>query len=179
MADAVVTLVSDAANTGPDVDVSELTVGANTVKRQRIVLADDATAGALMKVLNGAVAPALADDAAVVQLSPNSPITLAKFRDLDDTQQSIKAAAGVLFGLQVLNNQAVDAFIQVFNAAAGVTLGTDEPVLEFRVPGNTQMNVPLPSRGIAFGTGIRVASTTTEMGTTGSDAGVQLFAQYV
>lgn len=38
-------------STGKKIDNSELTVGANTVERQRIVLADDATAAALAAVL--------------------------------------------------------------------------------------------------------------------------------
>jgi hypothetical protein len=177
VADQIVKLVSDTANTGPKVDTSELTVGANTVQRQRLVIADDTTSTAMAKVLDGQTAPALTDDALVVQLSPNSPVTLAKFRNLG-TQQSIKAAAGVLFGLSILNNGVADCYIQVFNAAAGVTLGTEEPVLEYRVGAGQQMNVPIPSRGIAFGTGIRIASTTAEMGSAASAAGVMLFAQY-
>jgi hypothetical protein len=54
VADQVVQLVSDAANTGRKVDCSELVVGANTVERQRIVLSDDSTAAALAKVQNAA-----------------------------------------------------------------------------------------------------------------------------
>jgi hypothetical protein len=179
MADDIVQLVDDSTNTGEKVDVSKLTVGANTVNRQRVNLADPSAAASIMAVKAASTAAALTDPAAVVALSPNSPVTKAKFRSLSHVQQSIKASAGVLFGVQIVNNQGAACYVQIFDAAAGVTLGTDEPVMEFLVPANTQVNVPLPAQGVAFGTGIRVASTTTEMGSTGSAAGVMLFAQYV
>jgi hypothetical protein len=178
VADQMVQLVSDATNTGKKVDTSEITVGANTVQRQRIVLADDTTTTALAKVIDGQLAPALTDDALVVQLSPNSPVTLAKFRDLG-TQQNVKSSPGTLFGVQILNNGVADCYVQMFNASGAVTLGTEEPVLEFRVPAGQQQNVPIPDRGIAFTTGIRVASTTAEKGSSASAAGVMVFAQYV
>lgn len=50
MADQVVQLPSDAANTGRKIDNSELTVGAATVERQRIVIADTTSATALATV---------------------------------------------------------------------------------------------------------------------------------
>jgi hypothetical protein len=66
MSDGTVQVAPD--STGKKVDTSELTVGANTVERQRIVIADDATAAALAAVKNtspsgseyGVVARALA-----------------------------------------------------------------------------------------------------------------------
>jgi len=48
MADGIIQVLPD--STGKKVDTSELTVGANTVERQRIVLADDATAAAVAGV---------------------------------------------------------------------------------------------------------------------------------
>ena len=50
MSDQTYGLATDGS--GKKVDLSELTVGANTVERQRIVLADDATAAALARVTN-------------------------------------------------------------------------------------------------------------------------------
>jgi hypothetical protein len=51
MADGFVQSSPD--STGKKVDTSELTVGANTVERQRTVIADDASAAGLAKVQNG------------------------------------------------------------------------------------------------------------------------------
>jgi hypothetical protein len=177
MAAGNVRLPSDAANTGKYVDVSELTVGALTAERQRIVLADDTNATSLMAVKAASTAAALTDPAAVVSLSPNSAVTPGKFRDLG-LQQSVKAAAGVLFGVQIINDSGATCYVQVFNAAAGVTLGTEEPIMEFRVATAAQENPPIPARGIAFGTGIRIASTTLEKGSVASAAGVMVFVQY-
>ena len=54
MPDGTVQLAAD--STGKKVDTSELTVGANTVERQRIVIADDSVAAALAKIINSAPA---------------------------------------------------------------------------------------------------------------------------
>jgi len=179
VADAIVTLVSDASNTGKKVDVSELTVGANTVERQRNCIGDPTSATGLMAVKAASTPAALTDCAAVVTLSPNSAVAKFKARDLNDTQVNVKGTPGTLFGVQIINRSGADCFVQVFDAAAGVTLGTEDPVMEFHVPAGQSLYPPLPGRGIAFATGIRVASTTGEKGATGSAAGVQFFAQYV
>lgn len=50
MADGYTQVAPD--STGDKIDTTELTVGANTVQRQRIIIADDATAAALAKVQN-------------------------------------------------------------------------------------------------------------------------------
>jgi hypothetical protein len=46
----IVNLVNDSGNTGKKVDLSELTVGANTVERQNICIADPATAANIINV---------------------------------------------------------------------------------------------------------------------------------
>ena len=70
MADGIVQLQPD--STGKKVDTSELTVGANTVERQRLVIADSGTAAALVPVLN-------ADPAAAAYAIPVRPIPAAAF----------------------------------------------------------------------------------------------------
>ena len=104
----------------------------------------------------------------------------AKFRNLSSTVQVVKATSGQVSGVEVVNNQAAIAFIQVFDKAAGsVTLGTDTPDLEYQVPANGNIVVEVgDDDGVSFGTAISVASTTTEGGATGSAAGVQVFIQY-
>jgi hypothetical protein len=52
MSDGIVIVQPD--STGKKIDTSELTVGPNTVERQRTVIADDSTAAALAKVRNSA-----------------------------------------------------------------------------------------------------------------------------
>lgn len=75
MADGIVAV----PNTGTaKVDTSELTVGANTVERQRIVLADSATAAALAAVLNSQ--PAGTEYALVVREAQKGQATMANSR---------------------------------------------------------------------------------------------------
>lgn len=50
MTDGIVQVAPD--STGKKVDTSELTVGANTVERQRVVLADDSTAAGVARIAN-------------------------------------------------------------------------------------------------------------------------------
>ena len=54
MADQIIKLPDDTGNTGKKIDQSELTVGANTVERQRINITDPTTAAALAAVANAA-----------------------------------------------------------------------------------------------------------------------------
>lgn len=81
MADGIVVVAPD--STGKKIDTSELTVGANTVERQRIVVADPATAAAVAAVMNsspagteyGAVTRALAvGDVAAGSTDSGNPV---------------------------------------------------------------------------------------------------------
>ena len=76
----------------------------------------------------------------------------------------------------ISNSSAATAFVQLFNAIAGVTLGTTTPDLEFIVPATTGVvNVVFPVNGCLFSTGLIAASTTTEAGATASATGVEVF----
>lgn len=105
----------------------------------------------------------------------------AKFRNLAGTVQVVKAGPGVVTGLEIVNNQAAIIFVQIFDkVAAGVTLGTDTPDLEYTVPASSSLNVEIgDDNGVNFNTAISIASTTTEAGATGSAAGVQVFVHYL
>lgn len=105
---------------------------------------------------------------------------LATVRNLAGTVTAIKAGAGELHSILILNDQAaLKTYVQVFNVAAGsVTLGTTVPDMEFLVPAQTQVNVTLHTTGARFSSAISVAATTAEYGNTGSAAGVHVFAQY-
>ena len=82
----------------------------------------------------------------------------------------------VLKFLSILNSQGATAFVQLFDLASGsVTAGTTVADMEFEVPANTTMNVPLPPEGIAFTTAISIFSSTAEGGGTGSAAGVNAY----
>jgi hypothetical protein len=169
----IVILPDDTANTGKKVDQKQLTVGANTVIRQVTVLGDP-TADNVQAVD--------ASGRASVLLSGYAPSGLSKgkARDLGATPVALKAAAGTLLGLSILNNQGAAAYIQIFDVATGgVTPGTTNPDLEILVPANSQKDVVLPSFGVPFSTAITIISTTTEKGAVASAAGVQAFWSYL
>jgi hypothetical protein len=71
MANQVVQVPPD--STGKKIDVSELTVGANTAQRQRVVLADDATAAALAAVTN--TDPGASDYGIVARIAGTPAVT--------------------------------------------------------------------------------------------------------
>jgi hypothetical protein len=91
---------------------------------------------------------------------------------LTGTKAQIKGSAGQLYGWTIVNNGSALCYVQVFNkASASVTVGTTAP--DFVIP------IPAPSSGtngagiaqtldlgIAMGTGITVACTTTRTGST-------------
>jgi hypothetical protein len=83
------------------------------------------------------------------------------------TATAIKASAGQLYGWYIGNNNSTIVYCQIFNVASGsVTLGTTAPTLSFMIPANCAANVLNPM-GIAFGTAISFAFTTTRSGLTG------------
>lgn len=92
------------------------------------------------------------------------------------TLTQIKATAGQLYWLHVMNLKASVLYLQLFNkASASVTLGTTAPDLTFPIPTQGTTNgagftLAVPN-GIALGTGISYAITTTATGSTTASAG--------
>ncbi len=126
MADQVVQLPVDGS--GKKVDVSELTVGANTVERQRINVADPTAAGNIQNVKAASTAAVATDMPAVVALHPSSPtpaladtalvgtITAANANLASGTATAGSAvASGVLNGISTLS-------LQITGTLAGSTL---------------------------------------------------------
>ncbi|MEI6557970.1 MAG: hypothetical protein WCO00_06150 [Rhodospirillaceae bacterium] len=77
MTDSTIRLAAD--GTGKYIDVSELTVGATTVERQRINISDPTSPTAIAAVKDASTAAAAADPALVVSVSPNTaavPVTV-------------------------------------------------------------------------------------------------------
>jgi hypothetical protein len=94
-------------------------------------------------------------------------------QNLGAATQIGSTAAHQIYDISVSNGQAATAaWIQIFNLASGsVTLGTTAPIKEFLVPFGTTQSLTFPV-GIAFGTAITIAATTTEEGATPSASGV-------
>lgn len=111
--------------------------------------------------------------------STTNGLSKGKARNLDETVTAIKASAGTLYALTVVNAQSAKAFVQIFDAATGsVTLGTTSPDWEIEVPANDMRMLEIPAFGFPFGTAISIASTTAEKGSAGSSDGVMAFWAY-
>lgn len=100
-------------------------------------------------------------------------------RTLNATPQQVKATAGKLMGIAVINGSAAAAFVQIHNIAAP-TLGTTIPGYELQVAANSSQYLWFGDSGIALGgSAVYVVSTTLELGTVASAAGVHAYVQYV
>jgi hypothetical protein len=85
---------------------------------------------------------------------------------LTNTVVSAKASAGQVGGHMFYNPNNAVSYIQVFNLATGsVTLGTTTPTLVIPLPPAAAANIEW-ANGIAFGTAISFAATTTATGNT-------------
>ncbi len=86
--------------------------------------------------------------------------------DGDNTAQALKTADGRILYLHVINPNATDAFLQLFDAATGdVTVGTTTPALTFLIPAGNGVTrgaweLP-PGVAILFKVAITYACTTT------------------
>ena len=87
-------------------------------------------------------------------------------RNLGATVNYVKASAGTLYSLNVSNGGATGAWVQVFNAASGVVLGTTAPIAEMYIPASSSnIALILPDCGVAMNAGIALSATTLENGT--------------
>lgn len=90
------------------------------------------------------------------------------------TATSVKGSAGQVYGWYIYNSNASAVYVQVFNVVSGsVTLGTTSPTFSLGIPASSGANVSFDS-GIAMGTAITVAVTTTRSGSTGPGSTVDL-----
>ncbi len=73
---------------------------------------------------------------------------------------NLKASAGMLFGIQATTIQATPVYVKFYDSASAPTCGMGAPILRWMVPSASTAangagtNVPLPSVGINFASGI-------------------------
>ncbi len=90
--------------------------------------------------------------------------TIFRSIDLDEgTLEVVKASAGQLYWIHVINLATAVRFVKIYNATSG-TIGTGTPVLTFPIPTQGDSNgagftLSIPN-GIAFGTGISIGAST-------------------
>lgn len=97
---------------------------------------------------------------------------------LTNTVVAAKASAGQVGGHMFYNPNSSVSYIQVFNVASGsVTLGTTAPTMVVPIPPGAAANVEW-ANGIAYGTAISFAATTTATGNTAPATALTGFLLY-
>ena len=66
---------------------------------------------------------------------------------------NLKASAGAVYGLYIMNTSAATKYVRLFNKASAPTPGTDTPIMVIAVPATSSKEVDIPL-GIVFSTGI-------------------------
>jgi hypothetical protein len=80
--------------------------------------------------------------------------------DVDETEESVKATPGKIYGYYFANRAAGERFLKIYNATeASVVVGETTPLLTLPFPEKSCGHVPFP-HGIPFSTAITVAATT-------------------
>lgn len=70
----------------------------------------------------------------------------------------VKASAGQVYGIQMVNTAAYAIFVKLYNKATAPTVGTDVPVFVVGIPAGGRCEVTRP-HGLPFAAGIAVAIT--------------------
>ena len=96
----------------------------------------------------------------------------AIFADLRTTVQTAKGAAGVLGGYIIHNRAATEVYLQLFDTAGAVTLGSTTPWMFPGFPASATANVFLGN--IPFANGLKCAATTTPTGNTAPVGGLDV-----
>lgn len=94
---------------------------------------------------------------------------LSVFRslDLDESEEEVKATAGVLHKLRLTNRTTSARYVKLYNAtAANVTVGSTTPIDTIVVPGGTSADLctvvteTFGTKGLTFSTALSMAATT-------------------
>ena len=119
---------------------------------------DEGDAGAARMTLDRKVITTL-------QPHTNGGLTIFRSIDIDESEEEVKATAGVLYSIAAFNRTAAPLYLKFYNlTAANTTVGTSTPVLTFVVPGNADSDgagfILEKTYGWTFDTAISVACTT-------------------
>ena len=102
-----------------------------------------------------------------VSLQPRTTggLSIHKSLDLDESEEEVKATAGQVYAMHIMNTTNSIIYLKFYNdTAATVIVGTTVPVMTIPIPGNNDTDgagfVWSIPQGIAFSTAITVACTT-------------------
>jgi hypothetical protein len=87
------------------------------------------------------------------------------------TVRKPKATSGILAGWYIYNPNSVVAYVQFFDTADTVTLGTTVPKNSFGIPATSAANSPCAA---TYAKGIQLACATTATGSTAPDTGLEV-----
>lgn len=124
-----------------------------------------------MAVKAASTAAVAADPAAVVSLSPNSPIaypTRSYSSVLGAASSVVKASSGTLFSLKLRNRNVSARYAFLYNLTAKPADGAESPLDILLVPPSSMLIVGsdyFTASGIGFGTGITVVMSATDSST--------------
>jgi len=89
----------------------------------------------------------------------------------------VKGSAGTFGGYFCYNPNSTVTYLQVFDLATSVTLGTTRPDLVFGIPANSATNLEI-TLGINMANAIKIAATTTASGSTAPGTGMDVTIFY-
>jgi hypothetical protein len=114
-------------------------------------------------VTNGTSANLLATITGSVYIGPSSSYGFSFYHKLASAATtnatSVKAAAGSVGSLEVVNVSASPRYFKIFNKASAPVTGTDTPVLTYVIPPNSQRTIPIPNMNLRLTNGISYAIT--------------------
>lgn len=114
---------------------------------------------------------------ALAQQTPG-PYNKYSFGGLVGTVQTVKATRALLGGYYIFNPAGTVCYLQIFNTAGTVTLGTTVPALSLGLPAGGAANIPATDPGVLFENAIKLASTTTRTGNTPCGTGMDVNIWY-
>lgn len=100
--------------------------------------------------------------AQLVQLVPHTAggLTINNNIDVDESEDAVKATAGMLYALSVFNASAGVRYVKLYDdTVANVIVGTTAPVATFGVKAGEMFHYNWP-QGLAFANAITIAATT-------------------
>ena len=89
------------------------------------------------------------------------------------TVRTVKTSSGSLKGWFVTNPNSSLAYVQFFDTASAITLGTTTPTFVLGIPATAAANL-LVDDGITLSLGLKLACTTTASGNTAPSTGLDL-----
>lgn len=84
---------------------------------------------------------------------------------ITNASQTVNGSGATLDAINCINPNAAVSYLQVFNTAGAVTVGTTVPTQSFAIPANGQLEHN-PPYGAWYSAAIKVAGTTTRTGNT-------------